>query len=184
MNGRRAGAESGGSPACPAVRSSHRTAIGSSPHQTFPREAFFGLTTEVEESRLDRVLTEMENDPEIEGVEPDIFVDYPDIDPILPGTEPVIPWGGDRIGATETARAKSPASISSCSTRARTASTSKSASASPTSPTAEDRHGVHLSGTAVALDTTTGVVGVAPGAKIHRLKVLDDRSRPLVAALA
>ncbi len=68
MNGRRAGAESGGSPACPAVRSSHRTAIGSSPHQPFPREAFFGLATEVEESRLDRVLAEMENDPETVAV--------------------------------------------------------------------------------------------------------------------
>ena len=37
----------------------------------------------------------MENDPEIEGVEPVIFVDYPDIDLILQGTEQVILSGID-----------------------------------------------------------------------------------------
>ena len=35
-------------------------------------------------------------------------------------------------------------------------------------------HGVHLSGTAVAQDNNKGSVGVAPGAKTHSLKVLDD----------
>lgn len=42
-------------------------------------------------------------------------------------------------------------------------------------PTADDPHGhgTHVAGTAAALDNGIGVVGVAPGARIYALKVLD-----------
>ncbi len=37
-----------------------------------------------------------------------------------------------------------------------------------------DGHGTHVSGTIGALDNTIGVVGVAPGARLYAVKVLDD----------
>jgi subtilisin family serine protease len=37
-----------------------------------------------------------------------------------------------------------------------------------------DGHGTHVSGTIGALDNTIGVVGVAPGARLYPVKVLDD----------
>src|SRR6056297_1388733 len=36
-------------------------------------------------------------------------------------------------------------------------------------------HGTHVAGTVAALDNGIGVVGVAPGARIHAVKVLDSR---------
>ncbi|MGH2562741.1 MAG: S8 family serine peptidase, partial [Thermomicrobiales bacterium] len=40
--------------------------------------------------------------------------------------------------------------------------------------TGEDSHGTHVAGTAAALDNDSGVVGVAPGARIWSVRVLDD----------
>lgn len=37
-----------------------------------------------------------------------------------------------------------------------------------------DGHGTHVAGTVAAIDNDLGVVGVAPGARLHAVKVLDD----------
>ncbi len=39
----------------------------------------------------------------------------------------------------------------------------------------DNGHGSHVAGIAAALDNTVGVVGVAPGARLHAVKVLDSR---------
>ena len=39
----------------------------------------------------------------------------------------------------------------------------------------DNGHGTHVAGTVAALDNGTGVVGVAPGARLHAVKVLDSR---------
>jgi subtilisin family serine protease len=39
----------------------------------------------------------------------------------------------------------------------------------------DNGHGTHVAGISAALDNSTGVVGVAPGARIHAVKVLDSR---------
>ena len=41
-------------------------------------------------------------------------------------------------------------------------------------PADHDGHGTHVAGIAAAVDDTDGLVGVAPGARIHNYKVLDD----------
>ncbi|NNE71622.1 MAG: S8 family serine peptidase, partial [Rhodothermales bacterium] len=41
-------------------------------------------------------------------------------------------------------------------------------------PTDEDGHGTHIAGIIGAVDDSDGLVGIAPGARIHNFKVLDD----------
>lgn len=49
----------------------------------------------------------------------------------------------------------------------------------------DNRHGTHVAGTVGALDNSLGVVGVAPGARLHAVKVLDSRgSGPISAVIA
>ena len=44
-----------------------------------------------------------------------------------------------------------------------------------TSPADQNGHGTHVAGTIAALDNTIGVIGVAPGAKVVSVRVLDRR---------
>src|SRR5207247_8540663 len=45
-------------------------------------------------------------------------------------------------------------------------------------------HGSHVSGTVGALDNDIGVVGVAPGARLYALKVLDDNGSGTFSSVA
>ena len=47
-------------------------------------------------------------------------------------------------------------------------------SSSGADPVDQDGHGTHVAGIAAAIDNQTGLVGVAPGARVHNYKVLDD----------
>ncbi|HZI98615.1 MAG TPA: S8 family serine peptidase, partial [Actinomycetales bacterium] len=44
-------------------------------------------------------------------------------------------------------------------------------------------HGTHVAGTVAALDNGIGVVGVAPGARLHAVKVLDDSGSGSIAGV-
>jgi subtilisin family serine protease len=46
-----------------------------------------------------------------------------------------------------------------------------------------DGHGTHVAGTAAALDNAIGVVGVAPGARIWGVKVLNDKGMGLLSQI-
>ena len=46
-----------------------------------------------------------------------------------------------------------------------------------------DGHGTHVAGTAAAADDNDGLVGVAPGARVHNLKVLDDDGKTDVSVV-
>ncbi|MEO8619352.1 MAG: S8 family serine peptidase [Sphingomicrobium sp.] len=52
---------------------------------------------------------------------------------------------------------------------------SRSFLSNDTSPVDQNGHGTHVSGTIAALDNTIGVIGVAPGAKVVAVRVLDRR---------
>jgi subtilisin family serine protease len=54
-------------------------------------------------------------------------------------------------------------------------SRSKSFLSRDTSPVDQNGHGTHVAGTIAALDNTIGVIGVAPGAKVVAVRVLDRR---------
>ena len=56
-------------------------------------------------------------------------------------------------------------------------SRSRSFLSNVTSPVDQNGHGTHVSGTIAALDNTIGVIGVAPGAKVVAVRVLDRRGR-------
>ena len=50
-------------------------------------------------------------------------------------------------------------------------------------PEDESGHGTHVAGTIGAIDNTTGVIGVAPGVKLHSLKVLTAEGRTDITTL-
>ena len=50
-------------------------------------------------------------------------------------------------------------------------------------PFDDNRHGTHVAGTVAALDNGTGVVGVAPSARIYALKVLDENGNGSFSAV-
>jgi subtilisin family serine protease len=52
------------------------------------------------------------------------------------------------------------------------------------SPDDDNGHGSHVAGTIAAVANTIGVVGVAPGAKLHPVKVLDSRGSGYLSAVA
>ena len=47
----------------------------------------------------------------------------------------------------------------------------------------DNGHGTHVAGTAGALDNNSGVVGVAPGARIWAVKVLEDTGNGSLAQI-
>ena len=51
-------------------------------------------------------------------------------------------------------------------------------------PEDDNGHGSHVAGTVAALDNAIGVVGVAPGATVHPVKVLDRRGNGFWSAVA
>ena len=55
------------------------------------------------------------------------------------------------------------------------AARSKSFLSRDTSPVDQNGHGTHVAGTIAALDNTIGVIGVAPGAQVVAVRVLDRR---------
>jgi subtilisin family serine protease len=52
---------------------------------------------------------------------------------------------------------------------------SRSFLSTQTSPNDQNGHGTHVAGTIAALDNTVGVIGVAPGARVVAVRVLDRR---------
>ena len=44
-------------------------------------------------------------------------------------------------------------------------------------------HGTHVAGIAAAFDNDFGVVGIAPGARLHSVKVLDDAGNGYLSAI-
>src|SRR5207247_1030438 len=61
----------------------------------------------------------------------------------------------------------------------------RAVSFSPSNTTGNDGHGhgTHVAGTAAALDNGIGVVGVAPGARLWAIKVLDDSGSGTLSAI-
>jgi subtilisin family serine protease len=52
------------------------------------------------------------------------------------------------------------------------------------SPNDDNGHGTHVAGTIAAIDNSIGVIGVAPGARLHPVKVLDSRGSGYLSAVA
>lgn len=151
-------------------------------------EVFYGLAAEIDQARLDSFLAAVELDPDITWVEPDIF--------IIPESgenaeeltrDQVIPWGIDRIGATHSSTLSGNHQdsvdvdlyILDTGVKEKDLAVVEQLKFFPeddgtSSATDQNGHGTHIAGTAAAHDDLYDVVGVAPGARIHSFKVLDD----------
>ncbi len=116
----------------------------------------------------------------------------------MDGSGQILPWGVERIGGPESAARSGDGQgqlegvdffLLDSGTRSYDIRIGQRFTNFSDSPTPEDvfAHGVHLSSTAVAQDNNKGFVGVAPGARIHSVKVLGDNGETdmsvVVAAL-
>ncbi len=123
---------------------------------------------------------------ELEALKQDPTVAYVEPDPVVEGEAQIVPTGVDRIDADKSPIAK----IDGVDERVNADIAILDGGVDSThpelnvvesvnfssSPTAEDvyGHGTHVAGIVAAIDNTNGVVGVAPGARIHSVKVLGD----------
>lgn len=141
---------------------------------------FPGFAVWVNTDQLDSLLAAMDADPEIAWVEPDIYLKRLAMPLAFEnGGQEVLPWGAVRIGATgqpaldvdlfvidtgasnddlnlvETLDFRDPTEV-------------------PTpDPADHDGHGTHVAGLAAAIHDADGIAGVAAGARVHSLKVIN-----------
>ena len=153
--------------------------------------AFTGLAAEIDEARLDSFLQAIEDDPEIEWVEPDLFITPEQRDDAQQNSrDQVVPWGIARVGAPESSAQAGDGRgavdvdlfILDTGVKEKDLTVAGSARFFPQrdgtrSSTDQNGHGTHVAGTAAAVDDAKDVVGVAPGARIHNFKVLDDHGQ-------
>ena len=137
------------------------------------RQAVEGFSAELSQAQVDR----LEADPEVATVTPDRKVKA---EAALASAEPTPPPGVRRIGAatTSSVREASGANVAVIDSGIDLDHPDLDAESgkncvSPGSPADDDNgHGTHVAGTIGAENDGSGVVGVAPGTKLHAAKVL------------
>lgn len=140
-------------------------------------KAIKGFSAKLSRPQLER----LESDPEVAFITPDRQVKASSSEPLVSG-EPTPPSGVRRIeAATETTtRQASGAGVAVVDTGIDLGHPDLNASSgkncvSPGSAAQDDNgHGTHVAGTIAAENNGSGVVGVAPGTKLHAVKVLDS----------
>ncbi|NNE69507.1 MAG: S8 family serine peptidase [Rhodothermales bacterium] len=143
-------------------------------------EAFVGFSILVNSSELDALAAEMSTDPDIAWIEPDFPVKGPVQKLALDPDGQMLPPTLRQVGADKSytrsgdGRGSVDADIyiidSGVSHPDINVVESRNFS---TDPTADDLqgHGTHIAGIAAAIDDKDGIVGVAPGARVHNFKV-------------
>ncbi len=152
------------------------------PHHGYAH-ALNGFAAEIPEGRL----RALRNDPRVELIEQDV---------LLFATGQVIPTGVQRIGAALSPAAKIDGLDERVNVDIAILDTGidlthpdlnvyRAVSFSANNTTGNDGHGhgTHVAGTAAALDNGIGVVGVAPGARLWAVKVLDDSGSGSLSAI-
>jgi hypothetical protein len=126
---------------------------------------------------VDELLADMAADDEIAWIEPDIpmmSTPFGDITFTEEGAE-MTPWGTTRIGAGGLSGSGVDLFVVDTginSTDIASGSGYDFVNDGPAQNEDLDGHGTHIAGTAAALANSRGVVGVAPGARVHNLRVL------------
>ncbi len=153
---------------------------------------FNGLAVEIDPARLDSFLAAIESDPDVVWAEPDIFVSVPGAGAVnyrSGASEQFIPWGIDRIGATQSSAASGDGIgsvddveiyVLDTGIQNRDVEVIENYNYAQWGDTlyTEDTvdktgHGTHVAATAAGRDDNAGIVGVAPGAKVRNLRVLN-----------
>lgn len=142
-------------------------------------------------SEYDDFLAELAADDEILWFEPDFSVTMPDADEEDGEDGQVVPWSVATVGG-QTSWTVSGDGIGSVDVDVYVLDTGVALAdagdpnddlnlvesvdfrETENDPTDEDGHGTHIAGIIGAVDDSGGLVGIAPGARIHNFKVLDD----------
>ncbi len=152
------------------------------------RKVYRGFAIHVDGAQVEAILNLIELDPDIEWIEPDPRVRFnkPRSSDLRGGNRQHLPWGVDHVDAdvsstqagNETGRVQGvEIYILDSGIKEHDANVVEALNFVPGggSEAHDDLgHGTHVAGTAAAQDNSHGVVGVAPGANVHNLKVLDS----------
>lgn len=153
--------------------------------------ALEGFTAKLSHSQLEK----LKNDPRVERIEQDEMVTLgppPGKGPNKPGdggdggggsSSQETPWGITRVGGAQAVSGKkawiidSGIDLNHPDLNVDTAMSETFVTSGKDSRSADDGngHGTHVAGTVAAIDNNQGVIGVAPGAPVVALKVLDSR---------
>ncbi|MFT5143832.1 MAG: subtilisin family serine protease, partial [Thalassolituus oleivorans] len=155
-------------------------------------EAFGGFAVTITDttggSDFAGILTAFQADPEIEWLEPDFAVDTPESASLTGHSGQKIPWSVAYIGGDKSSTVSGDGAgsvdvdvyiVDSGVTNddiniVESIDFRDSLGTGIVDPTDVDGHGTHIAGIIAAMDNADGLVGVAPGARIHNLKVLGD----------
>lgn len=147
--------------------------------------SFDGFSAHVE-GDVPAFLDFVENDPDIEWIEPDIRIGHHDADPLLKKGRPnqAMPWGVWFVGGEWSWAASGDGTgnvdahiyILDTGVAHRDMNLVETIDFTGEGTVSMDPvgHGTHIAATAAAMDNQAGIVGVAPGASIHNLRVLDS----------
>ena len=141
---------------------------------------FPGFAVWVNTDQLDSLLTEMNADPEIAWVEPDIYLKHMPMQLAYEnGGLEVLPWGAVRIGATghpvtDVDLYVIDTGVTNDDLNLVESIDFRDPTETPVlDPADYDGHGTHVAGLAAAIHDTDGIAGVAAGARVHSLKVIN-----------
>jgi len=144
---------------------------------------FMGFAARLSSPQLER----LSNDPRVKSIEPDQTIALGKPAPVTPGAQS-IPWGITRVNGGVSGVGKTAWVIDSgidLDHPDLTVNTSKSKSflSTTTSPDDQNGHGTHVAGIIAAKNNTIGVVGVAAGATVVAVRVLDRRGSGTTAGV-
>ncbi len=147
------------------------------------KKALNGFAVHLDDTKISvhDFLAIVEGDADIEWIEPDIKVNNakPRRSNMKPGNRQYLPWGVERIGAhlTQVGSAGVDADIFILDGGVMWTDLNEAGDvdivATGSGSAMSAAHGTHVAGTAAAKDNSRGVVGVAPGARVHSYKVLN-----------
>ena len=141
---------------------------------------FEGFAIWANAEHADELIALMATDPDIAWVEPDVAIEIqPQALAVQTGSgSQMLPWSVARVGAT--GAQASGVHLFVMDTGVANADVNLveqyDLATGQTTPSAvgrdEDGHGTHIAGIAAAEDNSTGLLGIAPGAQVHSLRVL------------
>lgn len=152
--------------------------------------AYSGSITGVAAKLSSEEVSRLKKDERVDFIEPDRIIimrppwENPDPDPVDPGdgtSTQVVPWGITRVGGFVTYTGTKKAWVIDTGIDFTHPDLNVNTSLSKTfvdrtkSANDDNGHGSHVAGTIAAIDNTIGVVGVAAGAELVAVKVLDRR---------
>ncbi|NNE70029.1 MAG: S8 family serine peptidase, partial [Rhodothermales bacterium] len=155
-------------------------------------QAFAGYAVTIEDttggSDFSAILTALQADPDIEWIEPDFSIGTPTSSTLDGHTGQKIPWSVSYVGG-DVSSAASGDGMGTVDVDVYVLDTGvtnddlnivesidfrDTLGTGIVDPNDYDGHGTHIAGIISAKDDTQGLVGIAPGARVHNLKVLGD----------